>query len=144
MDRYDQFVHVKNSQHIDGVKLCNLTPKEFEEIIDFYSNLAAYGSLDEIRFSLASIFDGKPNIDFLVLNGQKNQLADSFFQLYKNDKVDAENATVYKDWVNARFRVMVKGKVEFLKPTLTEIFKSKNKPTKNKRLTLPDFLKYKK
>lgn len=142
LDKYDQFVHVKNSKNIDGVKLCNVNTKQFEEIVAFYSNLVAYGGLGEIRFSLSSIFDGKPNIDFLVLHGQKNQLADSFFQVYKNDKVDVENATVYKDWVNARFRVMVKGKVEFLKPTLTEIFKSKNKPTKNKRLTLPDFLTY--
>lgn len=142
LDKYDQFVHLQEYKSIDGIRLHNLNDTQLDEIIVFYSGLVIYGELKDIKASLKDIFSGKPTVDYLVLRGQKNQLADTFFQLYKNGKVLSENALLYKEWINERFRVLVKGEIELLKPTLIEIFKSKNKPPKSKRILLPKFLTY--
>ncbi|MCZ4245839.1 hypothetical protein [Pedobacter punctiformis] len=142
LDSYDQFIHLKDPDRIEDVKLYNLNENEFNQIVDFFSTLVLYGQHSEVKEELANIFSGRPRLDYLTLRGQKNQIADIFYQLHKNEKVDAKNIVTYKYWINARFRIASEGKIDILRPTLDEVFKGKGVVTKKKRPTLPEFLKY--
>lgn len=142
LDKYEQFVHLKDVDQIDDVRLWNLNENELEQIINFYSDLVLNGKYFEIKEALANIFSGRPTVEYLTLHGRKNQIADTFYQLYVNGKVETKNLSSYKDWVNVRFRVKYGNETGILKSSLNEVFKGKNVVSKNKRLLLPEFLKY--
>lgn len=146
LNQYDQFIRLKQPLDNDAVVFWKLSENELTEIAEFYlgiiSPLKGQSDKNLMKNILIEIFNGKSQIDYLILEGKKYQIADTFLQLYKNGKIRCKTKADFVNWVNNKFRLFQNDQFGYIGSALQDLLKGNGQPPTTRRLYLPSFLDY--
>lgn len=139
LEKYKQFVHLKDNEVDEQVHLTGLTPSEIDEIVEVFSELSIFGNEESNKLTLRKFFLGKPDVvEYIVLKGLQKEIAYIFISLFKDHRFSTTKKRQLADWVKRRFRVINNDKISLFGD---EAFRSKSQETVFKRINL-SFLDY--
>ena len=139
LEKYKQFVHLKNNEVDEQVHLTGVTPSEIDEIVEIFSKLSIFGNEEDNKLTLRNFFLGKPDVvEYVVLKGLQKEIAHIFISLFKDHRFSTTKKRQLADWVKRKFRVINNDKISLFGD---EAFRTISQETVFKRINL-SFLDY--
>lgn len=139
LEKYKQFVHLKDNEAEEMIHLTGVTASEIDEIVEIFSKFTIFGDEESNKSTLRNYFLGKPDVvEYVVLKGIQKEIAYIFISLFKDHRFNAITKRDVANWVKRKFRIINNDKVSFFGD---EAFRSKSQETVFKRINL-SFLDY--